>query len=37
MNEWPVDTQEVSEYDHEIPQAHTEDQPLALGGRATEH
>ena len=26
----------LSEYDHEIPQSHTADQPSALRGRATE-
>ena len=29
--------QVVSEYDEEIPQSHTTDQPTALWGRATEH
>ena len=28
--------QNVSEYDQEIPQSHTADQPTALQGRATE-
>ena len=27
----------VSEYDQEIPQSHTADQPTAQSGRATEH
>ena len=27
----------VGEYDQEIPQSHTADQPTALRGRATEH
>ena len=27
----------ASEYDQEIPQAHTADQPMAPRGRATEH
>ena len=27
----------VSEYEHEIPQSHTADQPMAPWGRATEH
>ena len=27
----------VLEYDQEIPQSHTADQPMALSGRATEH
>ena len=30
-------TQKVSEYDQEIPQTHTADQPTAPLGRATEH
>ena len=29
--------QKASEYDQEIPQSHTTDQPTALRGRATEH
>ena len=29
--------QKVSEYDQEIPQSHTADQPTAPVGRATEH
>ena len=33
----PTYIQDVSEYDQEIPQSHTEDQPTAPWGRATEH
>ena len=29
--------QKVSEYDQEIPQSHTADQPMAPRGRATKH
>ena len=29
--------QKLSKYDQEIPQSHTADQPMAPGGRATEH
>ena len=33
----PTYIQNVSEYDQEIPQSNTEDQPKAPWGRATEH
>ena len=33
----PTYIQKVSEYDQEIPQSHTEDQPTAPWGRATEN
>ena len=39
-NSWPVMQQEnqtVSEYDQEMPQPHTTDQPMARLGRSKEH